>query len=252
MGSSGASKRSHSGSLLERHSLEHSKASSRYEPEEEALYDKHSRNWILVNWVGMGKRVLEVGCSTGYMSRLMQERHCIVTGIEQDAQAAAHARDYCQQVHVLDLNSSDWIKEVQAKTFDVVLLGDVLEHLIDPRTVLHKFREVLDPAGSVVISLPNVVFWQTRLKILLGRFDYQSCGTLDHTHLRFFTLKTARALIESAGYRIVHFHPTLGGRMSGHVRPLWQVLARLMPGLFGFQFLFEAKPALSRAEHVSF
>ena len=219
-----------------------SKASSRYEPPESAMRgDAYDRNRILLDWVGNGKRVLEVGCSTGFMSRLMVERNCIVTGIEVDAEAAGRARRYCENVHVLDLNRCDWIKDIHDKAFDVVLLGDVLEHLVDPACVLGQIAEVLTTEGSLVISLPNVVHWQTRLKILMGQFDYQPWGALDHTHLRFFTLKTARELIESAGYRIIRFHPAFGGRMSGHARPVWQVLARAMPGFFAYQFLFEAR-----------
>jgi O-antigen biosynthesis protein len=203
--------------------------------------DKYSRNRILIEWVGAGKRVLEVGCSTGYMSLLMKERNCVVTGIEVDAEAARCAANYCEEVHVLDLNSSEWITRFSGSRFETVLLGDVLEHLVDPGRVLAQIREVLTPDGSLVISLPNIVHWETRAKILLGRFNYQSCGTLDHTHLRFFTLETARELIESAGCRIVRFHPAVGGRMTTHLRGIWQMLAKSLPGLFAYQFLFEAK-----------
>lgn len=218
----------------------HSIESARYAPQYPRL-DKYSRNRILIEWVGTGKRVLEVGCSTGYMSQLMKQRHCAVTGVEVDAAAARCAANYCEEVHVLDLNSPEWITRFSENGFEAVLLGDVLEHLVDPARVLSQMHDVLAPNGSLVISLPNIVHWETRMKVLLGRFDYQSCGTLDHTHLRFFTLKTARALIESAGYRIFRFHPAVGGRMTGHLRPGWQMLAKMLPGLFAFQFLFEVK-----------
>jgi 2-polyprenyl-3-methyl-5-hydroxy-6-metoxy-1,4-benzoquinol methylase len=171
----------------------------------------------------------------------MVERNCVVTGIEVDAEAAERARRYCNEVHVMDLNEDDWVQGLRERAFDVVLLGDVLEHLVDPLRALRQMEEVLGRDGSLVISLPNIVHWITRLKILLGQFDYQAWGTLDHTHLRFFTMKTARELIESAGYRIVRFHPAFGGRMSGHARPVWQVLANSVPGLFAYQFLFEAR-----------
>jgi methionine biosynthesis protein MetW len=226
---------------VDQRAVGHSKSSVRYEPKEFVLGHAYDRNWILLDWVGTGKRVLEVGCSTGYMSRLMAERNCVVTGIEVDVEAAEKARRYCSEVYVMDLDSDDWVPSLRDKGFDVVLLGDVLEHLVDPLKVLHRMQEVLGKDGSLVISLPNVVHWATRLKILMGQFDYQSLGTLDHTHLRFFTLKTARELIESVGYRIVRFHPAFGGRISAHVRPIWQVLARSMPGLLAYQFLFEAK-----------
>jgi 2-polyprenyl-3-methyl-5-hydroxy-6-metoxy-1,4-benzoquinol methylase len=222
------------------YTCEYSIESSRYAPQD-ARVDKYSRNRILIEWVGTGKRVLEVGCSTGYMSQLMKERNCAVTGVEVDADAARCAANYCDEVHVLDLNSPEWSTRFLESRFEAVLLGDVLEHLVEPARVLSQIREVLSPNGSLLISLPNVVHWETRVKILLGRFNYQPCGTLDHTHLRFFTLKTAQELIEAAGFRIVRFHPAVGGRMTGHLRPMWQMLAKMLPGLCAYQFLFEAK-----------
>lgn len=219
----------------------YSKDSSRYESGSTFRYDKYDRTEILLDWVGPRKRVLELGCSAGYISRRLTQRGCSVTGVETDSAAAKQAQEYCREVHVLDLNTPEWVGTLAERAFDVVLLADVLEHLVDPRRVLREIDTVLDTDGSVVISLPNVVHWMTRGKILLGQFNYESIGTLDHTHLRFFTVKTARELIESAGYRVIQFHPSIGGRMCGHARPLWQVLAKSMPGLFAYQLLFEAK-----------
>ena len=85
---------------------------------------------------------------------------------------------------------------------------------------------------------------------MFGRFEYESFGTLDHTHLRFYTPKTARKMIESAGYEIKRFHPVSGGPFGNYVRPLWQRLADWFPGLFAGQVLFEAKmpPEIGSAE----
>jgi len=221
--------------------IRHSKASSRYDSGGVIRKDAYDRTWVLLQWVGTGKRVLEVGCSTGYMSRHLMQRNCCVTGIEVDADAAEKARPYCSEVLIRDLNAPDWMAGVSGKAFDVVLLGDVLEHLVDPSALLMQIGTLLDEEGSVVISLPNVVHWITRLRILLGQFNYMPAGTLDHTHLRFFTVKTARKLIEGSGFRIVRFRPAIGGRMSGHARPIWHCLALLLPGLFAFQLLFQAR-----------
>jgi 2-polyprenyl-3-methyl-5-hydroxy-6-metoxy-1,4-benzoquinol methylase len=223
--------------------VSHSKTSSRYDSGCLIRQDAYDRTWVLLKWIGTGKRVLEVGCSTGYMSRNLAQRNCSVTGLEVDPDAAKIAGSYCKEILIRDLNSADWMAGINERAFDIVLFGDVLEHLVDPATVLMKIRPLLDVDGSVVISLPNVVHWITRLNILLGQFDYQSTGTLDHTHLRFFTLKTAKTLIEDSGFQITSFHPAIGGRMSGYFRPAWQHLARLMPGVFAYQLLFEAKPA---------
>jgi 2-polyprenyl-3-methyl-5-hydroxy-6-metoxy-1,4-benzoquinol methylase len=219
--------------------------SSRYHcviPDYETHPDPYSRTWILLDWVGTCKRVLELGCSTGYMSQYMtQKRNCSVTGIEVDGAAAEQAAKFCRKVLVRDLNSPDWNSGLRKGEFDVALMGDVLEHLVDPQQFLVQTRELLDSHATVVICLPNVVHWITRLRILLGRFDYGCAGTLDHTHLRFYTVKTARELIENAGYRITRFHPVFGGSLSGHARPIWHWLASWFPGIFAFQLLYEAK-----------
>jgi SAM-dependent methyltransferase len=217
-------------------------------PDYERHPDVYSRTWQLLEWVGTGKRVLELGCSTGFMTKyLTEKRACRVVAIEVDPEAAAQAGQWCGDVLVRSLDSADWATGLSPRAFDVVLLGDVLEHLVDPPRLLNELKPLLAADAKLVISLPNVVHWVTRLKLLFGRFDYEPGGTLDHTHLRFYTVPTARKLIENAGYRITRFHAAFGGRLTGHARPVWQALATHIPGLFAFQLLFEAKPNLGNA-----
>ncbi len=236
---------------------EFSHASTRYEVSSVIRKDRYDRTQTLLEWVGEGKSVLEVGCSTGYVSRLLTARKCKVTGVEIDPAAAERARSYCHEVLVLDLNSPLWVGSFGGRTFDVVLLADVLEHLVDPWRALREISGLLDGTGSVVISLPNIAHFLTRARIALGQFNYTSTGTFDHTHLRFFTIATARELIESAGYRITRFHPAVGGGSLRsplrHLRLVLHSLARFAPGLFAYQMLFEAKAkSANRQRHEAF
>jgi 2-polyprenyl-3-methyl-5-hydroxy-6-metoxy-1,4-benzoquinol methylase len=185
------------------------------------------RESVLLDWVGSNKSVLELGCATGYFSAAMANRGCCVTGIEVDANAAKRAERVCERMFVADLNSPCWANDLG--TFDVILMADVLEHLLHPDDVLAQCRELLKPDGKIVVSLPNVAHWRNRMNLLLGRWNYTETGTLDRTHLRFFTLQTARRLIEQAGYKIEEFHAM--GK-----------LAQAFPNLTGFQFLFLARP----------
>jgi len=100
--------------------------------------------------------------------------------------------------------------------------------------------------GLLIVSLPNIANIYVRLTLLLGRFDYSERGLLDKTHLRFFTRKTARRLLESNGYSIVQEEQTVipmelvFGWSPGNLlmRALNRVLAFatwLFPGLFGYQ-----------------
>jgi 2-polyprenyl-3-methyl-5-hydroxy-6-metoxy-1,4-benzoquinol methylase len=142
----------------------------------------------------------------------------------------------------MDLADATWDSRLSTGAFDVVLMGDVLEHLANPGKVLNRVRPLLRESGYLVISLPNALHWVTRLGFLSGHFEYTSFGTLDFTHLRFFTAESATELIEESGYRVSQFHPAIGGRLSGRFRPVWQQLANMLPGLFAYQLLFRAEP----------
>ncbi len=68
--------------------------------------------------------------------------------------------------------------------FDAIVYGDVLEHLVDPLSVLVELNRELAEDGFVIISVPNIAHLYIRLLLLLGRFDYIDRGILDSTHLR--------------------------------------------------------------------
>jgi SAM-dependent methyltransferase len=150
--------------------------------------------------VGAERDVLELGCGAGAMTRAMAEIGCKVVGVEMDPVAAEHARPHADQVVVGDLVTLDLAAELGEGRFDVLVFGDVLEHLPDPLAALRKLRPLLRPGGHIVVSVPNVAHGDVRLALLSGRFDYASLGLLDATHLRFFTWDTLRTLLQDAGF----------------------------------------------------
>lgn len=186
-----------------------------------------TRERVLLDWIGTNRRVLELGCSTGFFSKLLAGRGCAVTGVEYDSEAAQQAEKFCETVAVRDLNSAEWQTGI-AGPFDIILMGDVLEHLLAPERVLVDCRGLLNPHGSIILSLPNVAHWRNRIRLLLGHWNYTELGTLDRTHVKFFTLATSQKLIECAGYKIEKFHSV--GRGHG-----------LFPGALAFQFLYKAR-----------
>jgi 2-polyprenyl-3-methyl-5-hydroxy-6-metoxy-1,4-benzoquinol methylase len=209
--------------------------------------DRFSRNYVFLQEAKKYRSILECGCSTGFISKQLAAAGARVVGIEIDTEAAEEARQFCARVLPLDLNRPDWSSAV-GERFDLVTYGDVLEHLLEPQVVLRETRNVLAPGGRVLISLPNIAFWTVRAKLLMGRFEYENIGLLDYTHLRFFTVHTARKMIEEAGYRIVFFHPAMGAKFTSHFRSMWQRLTNLFPNAFAFQMLFLVEPVANTYE----
>jgi len=156
-----------------------------------------------LSFVGYNQSVLEVGCSTGYITKILVERGCDVVGIELDPEAAKVAEQWAGRVVVGNIDEGEVWNDVKDESFDVVLLGDVLEHLRDPLQSLRQAVRKLKPSGFIVTSLPNVAHGDVRLSLMQGRFEYADVGLLDRTHIKFFTLDTARELITEAGLFVV-------------------------------------------------
>ena len=158
---------------------------------------------MTLRFVGSSKRVLEVGCASGHVTRALVAQGNTVIGVEIDPEAAKTAAEHAERVVVGDLEVMDLDVELGDDRFDVVVLGDVLEHLRDPLPVLRSARRLLAPKGFIVISVPNVAHVDVRLMLLSGRWDYRDLGLMDRTHLRFFTRASARKLLADAGLAVV-------------------------------------------------
>ena len=161
-------------------------------------------NSKLLALVGENKKVLEVGCAMGYQTRALHEiQRCQVTGIEIDINAANHARPYCDDLIVGDIETLDTDQILLGKQFDVITFADVLEHLKNPTAALNKIRPFLQTGGYVVASIPNIAHSSVIYEMARGRFEYRSLGLLDDTHIHFFTRQTIYDTFEAAGYQIV-------------------------------------------------
>ena len=94
--------------------------------------------------------------------------------------------------------------------FDVILCGNVLEHLVDPWKTVKRMSLYLKPKGYFIASLPNIREIKTLANIVLrGKFMYSNSGILDNTHLRFFCKKDMIDLFEQNGLVVVNIRSNL-------------------------------------------
>jgi 2-polyprenyl-3-methyl-5-hydroxy-6-metoxy-1,4-benzoquinol methylase len=155
----------------------------------------------LFTFVPPKARVLDVGCSSGNLGKaLKEEKGAFVVGVDIDEPDIKKAKKVLDEAHIVDLEKDDLS---QLGSFDVIIMADVIEHLVDPVTVLTKLRPLLKAGGRFVFSIPNMSNVTTRLEILRGRFEYKDFGLLDRTHIHYYDHEEVDRIFREAGYRIV-------------------------------------------------
>lgn len=184
------------------------------------------RGDFLRDSIGRGKQVLDVGCRNGVLTAHFLEGNTVL-GVDIDSGALKEAHERLGiETLFMDLHG-EW-KELGGKLFDVVVCGEVLEHLYFPEQVVKKITAHLMPGGMFIGSVPNAFSIKNRIRFLLGRKRNTPLG--DPTHINHFHADELRALLAA------HFaHVEIRGLGS---RPR---LANLSPNFFAFDLLFVCK-----------
>jgi SAM-dependent methyltransferase len=215
---------------------------------------KNGGNRPLISLIEGGNlRILDIGCGSGDNAALLRDRlpGCEVDGITHSQPEADIARKHLRDCWVFDIEGE--IPDlVRSNTYDVLIFSHVLEHLRDPAAVLFAFSRLLAPDGTLFIAVPNILSWRMRAKFLKGDFAYTETGTLDVTHLRFFTFRTADRFLLAQSSDLVVRSKSADGSF-----PLWWLrryvlpapasswidswACRRWPNLFGDQVLIKAE-----------
>jgi O-antigen biosynthesis protein len=197
------------------------------------------------------KRVLDVGCGAGALgAALRREREVEVVGLELSPTAAARAAARLDQAIEANLEELQELP-FEPGHFDAMVFGDVLEHLHDPHRLLRVLRPWLAADGALVCSIPNVGHWSVVLPLLAqDRWPYADAGLLDRTHVHFFTLTEAEAMLRECGFALRSAAAT---RLSTPPPPETAQLAALLDAAGGaagqaeqrlssYQYLLVAQP----------
>jgi len=160
---------------------------------------------------------LDIGCGSGGVGHALRERfpQCARWGCEFDASAAQLARQHFDHVVEQDVESVDWPGLGLRQPFDLVCLFDVLEHLVNPWTLLQGLLRIVAPDAQLLVSLPNASNLPLLYDALHGHWRYRDWGLLDFTHLRFFADLDARKMFYQTGYRVLEHRVTFLGAGGG-------------------------------------
>ncbi len=199
----------------------HHESGGRYD---RALF-RDTRGEFLRSRIGVGKRVLDIGCRDGALTSTYYKSND-VTGVDIDSNALDTAERNLG-IKTMQFNLTDeW--PLAADSFDFVVAGEVLEHLYFPEKVVGQIARVLTPDGTLLGSVPNAFSLVNRIRFLLGKKRFTPLS--DPTHINHFHRSELRETLARHFWE-VRIYPL--GRFA--------FLDRLWPGMFSFILLFEAK-----------
>ena len=225
----------------------------------ELKVDPRSSHGRIVEWLRdrPPSRILDLGCSHGVLSAQLRSLGHHVTGIDVTEHEGVGGR--VDQFIAADLNHG--IPSEAGENYDVVVAADVLEHMRRPDRLLAEAQRCLRAGGTVIASIPNFAHWYPRMRVALGRFDYDRRGILDRGHMRFFTQRSFERLASDQGLTVqrrapvgIPFEVVDRGREdddSGQtaprgavdvLRPVDSMTVALRPTLFAYQFVYELRP----------
>jgi methionine biosynthesis protein MetW len=168
-------------------------------PEREVLFRRYVG--------GPGRRVLDLGCRDGALTQAYAAGNDVV-GVDADRAALAAAAKLGIETHWADLDQPLTFPD---ESFDVVVAGELLEHLRDPGRLVREIRRVLRRGGTFVASVPNAFRLKNRLRFMLGRAPES-----DPTHLQMFSPADVQRLL--SGFEEPRLHFVAGRLVPLHAR----------------------------------
>ncbi|HXH72589.1 MAG TPA: class I SAM-dependent methyltransferase, partial [Mariprofundaceae bacterium] len=151
------------------------------------------------------RRIFELGCGNGSVAALLHGRGWEVAGVDPSADGIRHAKENFPELN-LNLGSAyDDLKETYGH-FPVVLSLEVVEHVYAPRDFSRTAFDLLEPGGFLIISTPYHGYWKNLALALAGRMDDHFAPLWDHGHIKFWSIKTLKALLEETGFTDIEFH----------------------------------------------
>jgi SAM-dependent methyltransferase len=205
-----------------------------------------------------GARIVDLGLSRGLLlERFRRHDGVELHGIEIDPAEIELARSRGLEpirhfVNVFDGNAMTARLPFEDEFADVVLAGEILEHIVDTLAFLEEIRRVLRPAGATVLSTPNIAWLKHRAGLLVGRYpdalDYRTRYGDDFGHVRAFTPGLVRALLAESGFADVRIVGKRLGPISslattpGPVARLLDRAADRLPQLADHVIAFARRP----------
>lgn len=186
------------------------------------------RGQYIKKMLGGGKRVLDIGIRTGEVAAFYAASNEVV-GLDFDKKCLKIAKNKLQiETVVHDISCPLPFK---AAHFDAVVMAEIIEHLFMPKLAIEEAFRVLKKGGLLIGTTPNAMYWKTRVKYFLGRFDD---FIFSEEHIRPWSADKLSRILKEVGFQEV--------RVISHMRTAW-LPHKLLGHMVGRGLLFSGVKA---------
>lgn len=157
---------------------------------------------VIIKRIKNGSKVLEFGPANGRLTKYLSEvKECQVDIVEIDEVAGQSASQFAKKAFIgtEEGNIENYLWEHNEYQYDYIIFADVLEHLYNPKDVLIRAMKILNNQGKILVSIPNVAHNSVIIDLINDEFKYSATGLLDDTHIRFYTYKSFKRVVNEIG-----------------------------------------------------
>jgi 2-polyprenyl-3-methyl-5-hydroxy-6-metoxy-1,4-benzoquinol methylase len=215
-----------------------------YEEKDKGYYSNVRLDLInLINRDNSKLKVLEIGAAYGETLFYLKENKIASEVVGVDLFEDVKNKQNYKNIDRFIFGNIEQIDLVEYYDyFDIILLPDVLEHLLEPKPVLNKIKKYLKKDGKIIVSMPNIRHYSALIKIFIkGDFRYEESGIFDYTHMRFYCRKNIKELIETSGYKVINQQSSIKNYSGKSVAKIINMITfSLFEEFFSYQYFFVA------------
>lgn len=168
---------------------------------------------LLVSRLGAGARIIDVGCGNGATAAMLAELGFDVVGIDPSSTGTEVARRAYPHLRFAERSAYDDLA-AEFGQFDAAVSLEVVEHCYWPRVFARNLFALLRPGGLAIVSTPFHGYWKNVALAVSGKLDAHWAPLWDGGHIKFWSERTLRQLLEEIGFAEIGF------RRAGRIRPL--------------------------------
>jgi 2-polyprenyl-3-methyl-5-hydroxy-6-metoxy-1,4-benzoquinol methylase len=152
---------------------------------------------------GRARRVFDLGCGNGATARLLTDEGWEVAGVDPSQEGVDYARASGLKLRV---GSAYEDLATEFGRWPFVLCLEVVEHVYFPHRLARTLFELCEPGALAIVSTPYHGYWKNlALSLVPGGWDRHHHPLSDHGHIKFWSMRTLRALLLHAGFKAVRF-----------------------------------------------